>query len=57
MNLLDSIIERLNHAVDAHNAKVAAAVEEMRLAEADAVKWRLPPGCVTREIVHAGPSR
>lgn len=54
--LLDSMMERLNRTIDHHNARVQAAVESEDLTEDEASGWRLPPGCITVEVVK-DPSR
>ena len=55
MDLLDSYLERLNRAVERHNAKVAEALDGEEITPDVARQWTLPEGCVTRELVKAGP--
>lgn len=57
MDLLTPILQRLNAAIDRHNEKVAEEEEMGNLTADEATTWRVPQGCVTKEMVLAGPQR
>ena len=57
MEILTSMLERLNAAVDRHNARVDAELDLEELTEEEARAWRVPPGVVTKELALAGPEK